>query len=638
MEKDTLHTGYKKLIQLTVGELSVCIMGKDKDVKYADGSGADIKVFFPKKNEVLPAERDIILAENDMYKPDSATGNFAIKYRPLFFEQTEYAIYAEVNGDKNEKIEMWHINRHIREKVIYPSKRKNVLSGSFNFGSDIGYSDFVFKIDGQEYFTLTIEVFPSKISYKKDYEDIRNDIINEIYALIFDALKKTYSGFKLTSERTPTRLEFYAIFQVVFSDFYRAIDRIIIQPHHQLRTEHEILPIQKAKRIDNQSLKWLEKHPEHVKRLSDDRLAISKVNAVKKSVTYDTKENRFAKHIIEKTIWRVMDFKRSYLEYTKERNDTTNRKADLEFVQGIEKQINTLRSRLENSFFWKVEYNNECVEMSLVFSMAPGYRELFRCYLKMEQALELFNDVFQMSQKDLSTMYEYWCFIKLNAIVRDRLERDTNKKPKVDKEQIITKLRKGSKSKITYTIHETGEKVVLSYNPERSQPTVLQKPNNVLSIEKAGENGSKYEFVFDAKYKIDTDSPYAKTYGSGPKEEDINTMHRYRDAIVSEIPDEVDKYKRDMYGAYVLFPYEDTERKYQYHPFYQSIRKVNIGGFPFLPSQTEMVEEQIEDLLAGVGKVQELEKDLLLIEKRHSTKEIMEGYMQFGNHVLNRPV
>jgi predicted component of viral defense system (DUF524 family) len=42
-----------------------------------------------------------------------------------------------------------------------------------------------------------------------------------------------------------------------------------------------------------------------------------------------------------------------------------------------------------------------------------------------------------------------------------------------------------------------------------------------------------YEFVFDAKYKIDTSQDYQVRYGGiGPKEEDINTMHRYRDAIV----------------------------------------------------------------------------------------------------------
>ena len=54
----------------------------------------------------------------------------------------------------------------------------------------------------------------------------------------------------------------------------------------------------------------------------------------------------------------------------------------------------------------------------------------------------------------------------------------------------------------------------------------------MLSINKLGSDKA-YEFVFDAKYKIDTSTEYQKSYGGvGPKEEDINTMHRYRDAIV----------------------------------------------------------------------------------------------------------
>ena len=44
-----------------------------------------------------------------------------------------------------------------------------------------------------------------------------------------------------------------------------------------------------------------------------------------------------------------------------------------------------------------------------------------------------------------------------------------------------------------------------------------------------------------------------------------------------------------MFGAYVLFPYAD-EDKYKEHHFYKSIDTVNIGGLPFLPGATALVE------------------------------------------------
>ena len=58
----------------------------------------------------------------------------------------------------------------------------------------------------------------------------------------------------------------------------------------------------------------------------------------------------------------------------------------------------------------------------------------------------------------------------------------------------------------------------------------------MLAIEKKGKN-YQYQYIFDAKYRIDfaETSHYKRKYGTpGPMEEDINTMHRYRDALVVE--------------------------------------------------------------------------------------------------------
>lgn len=76
-------------------------------------------------------------------------------------------------------------------------------------------------------------------------------------------------------------------------------------------------------------------------------------------------------------------------------------------------------------------------------------------------------------------------------------------------------------------------------------------------------------------------------------EEDINTMHRYRDSIVAA---DGGPYERTAFGAYVLFPWWNEEM-YQDHRFYKSIEKVNIGGLPFLPNATELVERFVERLI-----------------------------------------
>ncbi len=110
----------------------------------------------------------------------------------------------------------------------------------------------------------------------------------------------------------------------------------------------------------------------------------------------------------------------------------------------------------------------------------------------------------------------------------------------------------------------------------------------------------KYEYVFDAKYRVNPALEGSDYYSSishhpGSETGDINTMHRYRDAIV--YANDAGPYERIMFGAYVLFPYTNQE-EYKEHKFYQSIDKVNIGGLPFLPSATELVQDMLEALIS----------------------------------------
>jgi hypothetical protein len=143
----------------------------------------------------------------------------------------------------------------------------------------------------------------------------------------------------------------------------------------------------------------------------------------------------------------------------------------------------------------------------------------------------------------------------------------------------------------------TKERITLTYQKyEGNLPTIAQVPDTMLSIEKKGENYS-FNYIFDAKYRIDfalEGSYCGKKYRApGPMEEDINTMHRYRDSIVSE---HNGPYERTAFGAYVLFPWNE-EQVYQDHHFYKSIGKVNIGALPFLPNATDLVERFIENLI-----------------------------------------
>ena len=103
--------------------------------------------------------------------------------------------------------------------------------------------------------------------------------------------------------------------------------------------------------------------------------------------------------------------------------------------------------------------------MSLVFSMAQGYRELYKYYLMMHRGLAVNGDIFRISVKDTAQLYEYWCFIKLFSILKKDYKLISPDVIKVDNSGITVSLVKGRKSEVLFINPKTGEQIKLVYNP-----------------------------------------------------------------------------------------------------------------------------------------------------------------------------
>lgn len=131
----------------------------------------------------------------------------------------------------------------------------------------------------------------------------------------------------------------------------------------------------------------------------------------------------------------------------------------------------------------------------------------------------------------------------------------------------------------------------LWYNKSHSSPTTNQRPDTVLCIKNLNNEDDNRVYIFDAKYRINVDDKGIV----GPLEEDINVMHRYRDAILSKLNNKI-QFKYDTFGAYVMFPYGDEE-KFKEHDFYKSIKEVNIGAFPMLPGSTKLIKNHLEKII-----------------------------------------
>lgn len=582
---DLRHTGSSELVYIATDKVNVTIKGNASHpsapgVEYLEKSSI-LKTYCSDRIKTIMIKNE----ELDGSKPMQ-------RLTPIFFEQSSYEIIVE--GTEGNSVSFWHENKLVRDKVTSASRKFPLLSGIINFGNEIGMSDLVILVNGEKYLKITVEVFPSKISYQEDYKNIVADVTEEIYNVAFDFLKKTYQGYQQSANRKSSSTEFFSIITEIFQNFQKSVDKIINQSYHLLETYCEVLPSYKIRKSDKKTRRWVEKHPSYAKRVGSN-IYVDKAMSVKKQITFDNKENRLVKYMLKETVKRLELLKKQYFQL--------QRQEDYVITDKINTMIKNINRRINNSFLSEVESVTANTGMSLVFSMAPGYRELYKYYLMLQRGLDITGDVFNISVKDLAILYEYWCFIKLNSILKDKYDLISQDIIRAEGNSLTVTLVKGQNSRVKYRNAKNGEVIILSYNPKSGNlPTVSQKPDNVLSLVKNSydENKPKYEYVFDAKYKMDPAIEGSHYYNNishipGPKEEDINTMHRYRDAIVSD--QGVDNFERTMFGAYVLFPYSDEE-KYKAHRFYKSIEKVNIGGLPFLPSATNLVEDMLDDLIA----------------------------------------
>ena len=541
----SLPTGSDRLLEIRTEIIDVVIKSKGKQttgVWQKETGSSSLKVVARNLERVSIPIQSVV----EQYTDHKGVSIHDYPIQPLFFEQTDYII--TIQAKEGQALEFHSNSSLIEERVSRVlDDVPSLLSGVVNFGNSVGFSDLIIRADGRDVLSVRVEVYPTKISYKDDYQAMMADINNMVSESVLDFMKKTYQVFVPDHKRNDVPAVFFTILQAIYDKYLRAAKRILAVPHHKLITEHEVLPHYKAGRIDTSSEKWLQKHPEQV-RCTDTGIQAEKILAVRKQITYDTQENRLVKFMLKTTVRRIDDFTRRYIQ--------SRQQPDEQVLIGASKMSREIQRLLGASWLSEVSDYSASKSMSLVFGMAPGYRELYKYYLMLQNGISVGGDIFHMSVRDTAQLYEYWCFIKLYDILRNQYTLKSPDIIKVDRKGVTIDLVKGKPSKVTFLNTKTGECIYLAYNPsEIATQTVNQRPDNVLELEKKG-SGSAYKYVFDAKYRIEMnpDGQFYPDNKPGPKVDDINTMHRYRDAIVYENPESRFTFEKTMFGAYILFP------------------------------------------------------------------------------------
>ncbi|MDQ0919169.1 restriction endonuclease-like protein [Paenibacillus sp. V4I5] len=514
---------------------------------------------------------------------------------PTFYETQAYELVIEKKEDV--PLTFHHDNIHVRQAI--KPLGKMILSGILNFQNEVGLSELEIRLNGEAIFRLQLEIFPSKIDYKNDYQMILNDVNEQIYNLSFDFLRKTYNltGLKETNHQSLT--EYFTILQHVFTQLVQAVERIKLSPHSKLQSENRLVDAARVKRAGKENIAFLAKRPHLLAKdplngvieVKGQRFTPTHLLETRRHVHYDTAENRFVKWVLVRIAQKLKDVKTRLAQKSRVEDPNLTKKLNL-----MQSQVQRL---LQHDFLDVGEMRQ--LSISLVLQMASGYREVYRYYLMLLKGLSIQNDLFRLSMKDLAQLYEYWCFLKIHHLLSKKYELLKQDIIKINRSGLFVTLDKSQQAKMVYKNPPNGEIFTLFYNAlpkgDRS-PTLSQRPDNVLTLKK-NDAAAEYKYIFDAKYRINPayeGTPYFERYRMpGPEEDDINTMHRYRDAIVYS-EGQGKEYERSMFGAYVLFPYHDEER-FQQHKFYKSVELINIGAFPFLPNSTSLMEKFLDEII-----------------------------------------
>jgi hypothetical protein len=526
-------------------------------------TGADVRSF------------ELATCEETVLTKDISIGSLNVPSHPVFFENKDYYFDIVFNEPTVDEPLIYTTLEEIRKAFISRKVKNNYfLTGAVNYGNDLGKTDFVlrYKKNGNSIsHKLSFEVFPVKLDYKSDYKSIITEINQEFSSLVFDILKKTWTGFNEGNE-VNNDIIWWGIFGQLYKSILFSSKLILNKPHNRLIKDNYY---SKADRIKVLS-------PALEEQVRENRENPQKYYRVeRKTLTSNTLENQFLKHAIS-------HIQRKFVQIKDKLTSMPGFRITEMFVEelnGIEKD---LASVAQHPFFKQIDEFKGMKQESLVLQKASGYSSLFRSWIILKKGIDFLEGINQIELKNIAELYQIWCFIEMKNMVQDIL----NKNPEeVNLAEILIdgftiQLRSGRNSRVSFR-KENGDLVELFHELKYTGTltdntkihTVAQEPDIVLKITKndLSEN-LKFTYLFDAKYRIDDTKDK-----DHPPEDTINQMHRYRDAIYYQETQDDKKPKKEVIGAYVLFPSSDISEDVSALYFQKSIEKVNIGAFPLLP-------------------------------------------------------
>ena len=520
---------------------------------------------------------------------------------PPLYEQTDYQIFASTI-DPRSTITIRHRDPLI-EQSLSGQEGGRIAHGVINFRNQVGRSLFSVMVDGQRMVDFEVEVFPTKVDYESDYQEILADIQSILTGLAYEYLRSTYQLGKVAPGTKPSRLEWLVLVEQILRELERALDHIAHRPIRGLMRSEQIARAERVRKIDSSVRSQLRRGQGHGQLLQIGNHAVrERLSQRPPELTLNTVEHRWLRRQLEDVL-RSLGILTAGFDRDDELSERKRR--SIEVVTDLKSRVSRL---LALEPMQAADGDVPAGFASLQLVSAPGYREAYRLLLFLRMGLRLEGDLFKLAVKDLDILYEYWSYLKVAQVIREDVgaPKDLDSFFKIGLNGLGVQLRKGESQKLTFA-SGPHRKVSVLYNPTfANQETTLipQKPDILIRLE---DNGwPRVQLVCDAKYRVDATEKYRQQFGSyGPPVDAINVLHRYRDAIL-ELDDSDSQFsapKRSVVQAAALFPLNRLEGDPEFSEsrLWKSIDKIGVGAIPLLPGNDQLLRDWIGGALRRGG-------------------------------------
>ncbi len=491
----------------------------------------------------------------------------------------------------------------------------NSIRGVVNFGNSVGQFELVIQFDvaGKVHTEkLSFTVFPTKMDMENDLEIIQQDI-DAIYPLWrFSFLQKT--AHTLSRSKKPHEefeLLWIAQFKSLSNELAQALKLVCNSPHSRL------LKVTKRLKAERLTGKLSPKLEELIKENLNAKNYNKRYRVEKSVLSYNTPENRFVKMVLTHSVNRLTKFTQK-VQSIYSSNSTKSKEILSDTFYLKMKELTNPFERLRREPLFKEIGNFEGqLRESLVLHNRAGYSKVYRIWQELKLYLDFFGSDSSISMKSVDKLYEIWCFIEVRRVLIEELGFEDNSQLKTLNTKGLEKELSSSIGKFHFT-RKDGVTADLSHEPQFEYKkkeqrisdriyswTTTQQPDILLEVTLSDQG--KFMWIFDAKYRIDTNGNSNKWPGLGEKFDTIpgdaiNQMHRYRDSLLYLSTAREDgslEKNRPIVGAFALYPgwFNQTENK---NPYKESIDEIGIGGFPLLPGREN--KWLSEFLLNQIGK------------------------------------